>query len=146
MVFSLDLPSIAGLKAEARQLRTDAAQRGEALSHGAALERVAHAHGYRDWNTACARLPSGLTRSWQVGQRVRGTYLRQPFVGSILGVVASSDGARFTVTIMFEEPVDVVASKLFSAYRQRVVATVDAEGTSSARLGDGTPQMHLKVV
>jgi hypothetical protein len=144
MSFSLDTPSQATLKAEARELRNDAAQRGETLSHGMALERVAKAHGFRDWNTACASLPSGIARGFQVGQRVRGIYLNQDFTGTLRGVAVSDDGARYTVTVMFDQPVDVVASKLFSALRQRVVATVDIDGVSPARLGDGTPQMRLR--
>ena len=143
MNFSLDMPSLATLKAEARELRDDAARRGTTLSHGHALEQVAKAHGFRDWNTACARLPSGIARGFQIGQRVSGTYLNQAFTGTLRGIAVSDDGARYTVTVLFDQPVDVVTSKLFSALRQRVVATIDIDGVSPARLGDGTPQMRL---
>ncbi|MEQ3550484.1 glyoxalase superfamily protein [Pseudonocardia nematodicida] len=43
-------------KAAARSLRADLAEQGIAISHGAALELVAHQLGLRDWNTASAVL------------------------------------------------------------------------------------------
>ena len=144
MSFSLDTLSIQTLKAEARELRTSRQAAGERLGHGSALEAVAHAHGFRDWNTACAMLPERLASPLQVGQRVRGTYLRQEFIGLVLGVRIRSDLAHYEVTLKFDQPVDVVTSELFSAYRQRVVATVDINGVSPARLGNGEPQLRIR--
>jgi catechol 2,3-dioxygenase-like lactoylglutathione lyase family enzyme len=43
-------------KLAARTLRRDMASRGVELTHGEALELVAHQLGHRDWNTATARM------------------------------------------------------------------------------------------
>ncbi len=143
MSFSLDTPSTATLKAEARTLRAERAAANAPISHGAALEEVAHRHGYRDWNTASAALPERIASPLQVGQRVKGTYLRQPFVGIVLGVQVLSDMRHYEVTVKFDQPVDVVTSELFSAFRQRVTATVDIRGISPAHTSDGEPHMRV---
>lgn len=144
MPFSLDIPTATSLKAEARLLRQEREKAGTPLSHGAALEAVAHQHGYRDWNTARASLPERAATPVQVGERVTGTYLKQPFAGLVIGVKLLSDMQHYQVTVKFDEPVDVVTSTLFSAFRQRVTATLDIHGVSPARTGDGEPQMRLK--
>ena len=143
MTFSLDTPSTASLKAEARELRAQLSRDGSAVTHGAALEMVAHRHGYRDRNAAAAALPERVASPVQVGQRVAGTYLRQPFVGLVLGVQVLADMQHYTVTVKFDQPVDVVTSELFSAFRQRVTATVDLHGVSPARTSDGEPHMRI---
>ena len=43
-------------KQAARGLRASLAAEGTVISHGAALEHVAHAAGHRDWNTMAAHL------------------------------------------------------------------------------------------
>src|SRR5690606_21885160 len=116
------------LKAEARVLREERQRAGTPIAHGAALEEVARRHGYRDWNTAHAALPERAAAPFQVGQRVKGSYLRQPFTGLIIGVQLLSDMRHSQVTVKFDKPVDVVTSSLFSAFRQRVTATVDGRG------------------
>lgn len=143
MTFSLDTPSGASLKAEARVLREERAKAGTPVSHGTALEEIARRHGYRDWNTAHAALPERVVSPLQVGQRVKGTYLRQPFTGLVIGVQLLSDMQHFQVTVKFDKLVDVVTSELFSAFRQRVTATVDLRGISPARTSDGEP--HLRI-
>jgi hypothetical protein len=143
MAFSLDTPSAQSLKAEARALREDRSRAGTPISHGAALEEVARTHGYRDWNTARAMLPDRVGAPVQVGDRVKGSYLGQPFKGLVIGVTMMVDMRHFQVTVTFDEPVDVVKSQLFSAFRQRVTATVDAYGVSSATTSDGQPHMRL---
>jgi hypothetical protein len=143
MSFSLDPVSAASLKAEAKILREERANIGEAITHGAALEIVARSHGYRDWNTARAALPERVPTPVQVGERVEGFYLGQPFSGLVIGVNLLSDMRHYQVTIKFDEPVDVVKSELFSAFRQRVTSTVDVYGISPARTGDGEPQMRI---
>ena len=50
---------------------------------------------------------------------------------------------HYTVTVKFDQPVDVVTSELFSAFRQRVTATVDLHGVSPARTSDGEPHMRI---
>lgn len=145
-MFSLDYPTITTLKTEARTLREERAKTGQSLSHSAALEAVAHAHGYRDWNAASAALPDRPVIPAQVGQRVEGTYLGQAFTGTVLGVQLTADMQRTTVTVRFDEPVDVVKSELFSSFRQRVTAVLDARGISLAHTSDGEPHMRLKAV
>lgn len=143
MTFSLDVKSSHTLKSEARVLREERAAIGEAMTHGAALEEVARRHGYRDWNTASAALPDRAVSPVQVGQRVRGVYLGQKFTGMVLGVQMLTDMRHFQVTVKFDKPVDVVTSELFSAFRQRVTATVDLRGVSPAQTSNGEPHMRL---
>lgn len=144
MAFTLDAPSARTLKLEAKALRAERARAGETMSHGAALEAVAQAHGYRDWNTARAALPDRVASPWQVGMRVSGLYLEQSFTGMLIGVQLLSDMQHYTVTIAFDEPVNVTPNFMFAALRQRVVATVDIHGISPALRGNGHPQMVLQ--
>ncbi|WP_332702560.1 glyoxalase superfamily protein [Devosia sp.] len=144
MSFSLDTPSAQTLKSEAKSLRQERALAGETLSHGAALEAVARAHGYRDWNTARAALPDRVAVPFQVGMRVKGLYLDQPFTGLLIGVQLLGDMQHMTVTVTFDTPVNVTPTFMFAALRHRVVSTVDFSGISSALRGNGNPQMILK--
>lgn len=144
MSFSLDTPSAQTLKAEAKALRQQHASRGESLSHAAALEQVARSHGYRDWNTARAALPERVAVPFQVGQRVKGFYLDQPFTGLLIGVQLLGSMQHYTVTVNFDAPVNVTPTFMFAAYRLRVVSTVDIHGISSAMRGNGHPQMILQ--
>ncbi len=143
MNFSLDTPSAQTLKAEARALRESRAANGDNLTHGAALEEVARSHGYRDWNTARAALPDRVAAPFQVGSRVKGFYLEQPFRGMLIGVQLHANMQHYTVTVMFDEPVNVSPGFLFANLRQRVTATVDIRGVSPALRGNGAPQMRL---
>ena len=141
MSFSLDIQSVQTLKSEAKALREERIAAGESLTHGAALEAVAKAHGFRDWNTARASLPDRVATPFQIGQRVHGSYLEQPFKGILLGVQMMSDQQHFKLTVLFDEPVNVTPNFMFAALRQRVVATVDLHGVSPALRGNGRPQM-----
>ncbi|QQR40960.1 glyoxalase superfamily protein [Devosia rhizoryzae] len=143
MSFSLDTLSAQTLKSEAKSLRETRAKAGQDLTHGAALEEVARAHGFRDWNTARAALPDRVAVPFQVGMRVKGFYLEQPFRGLLIGVQLSSSMSTYTVTVMFDEPVNVTPDFMFAATRQRVTATVDIRGISPALRGNGEPQMRL---
>ena len=144
MSFSLDTPSAQTLKSEARDLRAQHEKAGQTLSHGAALEQVAKAHGYRDWNTARAALPDRVVSPWQVGQRVKGLYLDQPFTGILMGVQLLGNMQNYTVTIRFDTPVNVTPTFMFAAMRHRVVSTIDIHGISNAMRGNGNPQLVLK--
>lgn len=144
MSFSLDTPSAQTLKSEAKALRQQRTAAGESLSHGAALEAIARSHGYRDWNTARAALPERIVKPFQVGQRVAGLYLDQPFAGMLIGVQMLGDMQHYTVTIQFDDPVNVTPTFMFAAYRHRVVATVDIHGISRSMRGNGNPQMVLQ--
>lgn len=127
-------------KARARQIK---AQGPATMSLAAALEKVAQEMGFRDWNTASARLSNTPEASWQVGERVSGHYLKRPFTGRIHGVRELQGGAGYEVTLHFDEPVDVVDWESFSALRQRITAHVSPEGVSWNKTSDGVP--HLTV-
>jgi hypothetical protein len=131
-MFSLDTLSVTTLKAEARALRQERDAAGISIAHAAALEEVAHRHGYRDWNTARAALPERITPPVQVGSRVSGAYLKQPFAGKVLGLAVLPDMQHFTVTVLFDEKVNVTPKMSFPHFRQRVTATVDTRGISPA--------------
>ena len=143
MSFSLDTPSAQTLKSEARNLREERTRAGQAMTHSEALEAVARTHGYRDWNTARAALPDRVAVPFQVGMRVKGFYLEQPFKGMLIGVQLAHNMQAYTVTIQFDEPVNVTPNFMFAAYRHRVVSTVDMHGVSPALRGNGQPQMRL---
>jgi hypothetical protein len=145
MTFSLDTPSAATLKAEARALRAERARDGTPISHGAALEEVARRHGYRDWNTAAAALPERVATPVQVGQRVRGTYLGNPFTGMVIGVNLLSDMQHYEVTVKADQPIDVSKSKLIGPmYRQRLRSTLDLHGVSVSHTSDGVPHLRIR--
>ncbi len=131
-------------KARARELRAELAAAGTPVSHSEALERVAAELGYRDWNTASARLSNEPEIPLQVGDRVGGTYLKQSFNGRVLAVRELAGGSAFEVTIDFDEPVDVVEFDSFSAFRKRVKATVSPGGISFAKTSDGVPHMVVE--
>ncbi|MEM9570913.1 MAG: glyoxalase superfamily protein [Pseudomonadota bacterium] len=127
-------------KARARQIK---AEKGPGISLAAALEHVAREMGFRDWNTASARLSNAPETAWQVGERVSGYYLKQPFTGRIHGVRELQAGSGYQVTLHFDTPVDVVEWQSFSAHRQRVTVNVSPEGVSWLKTSDGVP--HLTV-
>ncbi|MBY9068451.1 hypothetical protein K1X12_16235 [Hyphomonas sp. WL0036] len=131
-------------KARARELRAELAASGAPVSHSQALELVARELGYRDWNTASARLSNEPEVPLQVGDQVAGRYLKQPFAGRVLAVREIYDGAAFEVTIHFDEPVDVVEFDSFSNLRTRVTITVSPGGVSQARTSDGVPHMIVE--
>ena len=142
MSFSLDTPSAASLKSEARVLRDERATAGSPLSQGAALEEVARRHGYRDWNTAVAALPERFVTPVQVGQRVKGTYMSEPFIGVVIGMQLTPP--HFQVTVKFDQPVNVSKFASMVHNRQRVVATVDVRGISLSHTSDGEPHMRIQ--
>lgn len=143
MLYSLDTPTPETMKSEARALREERAIAGEAISHSKALELTAKAHGYRDWNTAVASLPTRVACPVTLGDRVSGAYLKQRFTGRVIAAAIMPGEQLYKITIQFDEPVDVVTFDTFSAFRQRVTATVDAYGVSPAHTSDGEPHMRL---
>jgi hypothetical protein len=143
MSFSLDTPSALSLKAEAKALREERAIAGTPLSQGAALEEVARRHGYRDWNTASAALPERVVTPFQVGQRVKGSYLGKPYVGLVIGVKLLANMQNYEITVKFDHPVNVSKFASMVHNRQRVTSTIDLRGTSLAHTGNGEPQMRV---
>jgi len=124
-----------------REAFTQAQNLSGPVPDDAALDSVAHTHGYDSW--AAFEAVAGISYlTMSVGTRVEGRYLGYSFTGSIKG--ASSQGLRHTrLNIAFDEPLDVSATKAFSVLRQRVSATVDRFGDSEAKTSDGVPQMQL---
>lgn len=146
MRLSTPLPSLDGLKGQARRLRERFAAEGQAINHSRALELIAAQYGYRDWNTLHAALGNRPPFDpWQLGSRVRGHYLGQPFDAKVLGVQAmTGQPGKFRLTLHFDEPVDVVTFDSFSAFRQRVNCTVDETGRTSAKTSNGRPHLELE--
>ncbi len=140
---SLSLSTRDQAKARAREIRADLAKAGTPISHSEALEWVAKELGYRDWNTASARLSNMPEVVLQVGDQVAGRYLKQAFDGRVLAVREMAGGTAFEVTLEFDEPIDVVEFDSFSNFRQRITTTVSSGGVSFAKTSDGVP--HLTV-
>ncbi len=140
----MTLPSIESLKAQAKRLRTALTESdGPALTHGQALDLLSRQYGYRDWNTLFAAKGNRMEFVLAPGQKVSGTYLQQSFRGEIISTTRLGTSGRTRVTILFEEPVDVVTFDSFSAFRQRVTVTLDADGRTAAQTSDGKPHMQL---
>jgi len=135
------IPPLDVLKAQAKRLRADMASRGQTISHAAALETVAHQWGARDWNTLAAQA-ANRHPGWAPGQRVRGHYLGHPFTGKIKAARQSASGF-WSLTLRFDEAIDVVTSDMFSAFRRQVNTTVNADGRSPQKTSDGQPHMVL---
>lgn len=130
-------------KRRARELRIAQAKAGKKLSHSEALELTSQELGYRDWNTASSQLSNHPDIEVQVGDHVRGTYLKQPFTARILSVTEQGQGAYYQLTLDLDEAVDVVTFDSFSAYRKRVRGRVNARGDSPAKTSDGVPHLSI---
>lgn len=137
------LASLAEAKAYARSLRRDMASTGDHITHARALEITAERMGYKDWNTLSARLGPSQTFHPMLGDKLRGIYLKQPFIGRLIALSERNGGAYFQVAIQLDEPIDVVQFESFSAFRTRLNATLDKRGQSPSRTSDGEPQMVI---
>ncbi|MGJ8590717.1 MAG: glyoxalase superfamily protein [Yoonia sp.] len=135
------IPSTDVLKSQAKRLRADLASQGRSVSHAATLEMVAHQWGARDWNTLSAQA-SAPAHGWTPGDRVSGQYLGQPFKGIVKAAKLSGSG-MWSLTLRFDEAVDVVTSPLFSNLRRQVNAVVGANGISPRKTSDGQPHLVL---
>ena len=138
---TLQITTRAQAKARAREIRAEAARCGQSLSHAHALEAVSKELGFRDWNTASARLSNQPEAPLQVGERVSGRYLKQPFDGRVHAVRELAGGMGYEVTIHFDQPVDVVEFESFSGLRQRVSAMISEDGVSWNKTSDGVPHL-----
>ncbi|MGE6782666.1 glyoxalase superfamily protein [Ensifer adhaerens] len=143
---STTLPSLDALKDQAKRLRARLASEGETIGHSRALELIAAQYRYRDWNTLHAAVGNRPPfNPWMLGARVKGHYLGQPFEGEILGVQAvAAQPGRYRLKMKFDTPVDVVTFESFSAFRQRVTATVDESGRTVEKTSNGIPQLELE--
>ncbi|WP_425530855.1 glyoxalase superfamily protein [Ferranicluibacter rubi] len=139
------LPCLDALKEQAKRLRSSVAARGIDMSHSRALETIAEQYGFRDWNTLHAAVGNRPPLDpYQLGSRVRGFYLGQPFEAQVLGVQAlTAQAGRYRLTLDFDEPVDVVTFESFSSFRKRVHCTIDASGRTAAKTSNGRPHVEL---
>lgn len=138
------LPSISTLKMQAKQLRAALEKRGEPLSHSQVLELIAQQQGFKDWNTLFAAVGNRPPVLYlRPGDRVAGKYLGQRFDAEVLGVQGSTAACRVRLTVKFDEPIDVVTFKSFSAFRQRVTCTLNSDAMTSEKTSDGEPHMVL---
>ncbi|MCW8194541.1 hypothetical protein F6455_07060 [Proteobacteria bacterium 005FR1] len=137
------LPSITDLKGQAKQLRAQLEVIGTRVSHSKSLELIAHQYGCRDWNTLCASARVRPALPVNVGDRVQGRYLSQPFSGTVVGVHLLKHD-RFQIALEFDEAVDVVRSERFSNNRKRVTCTIDSAGITREKTSDGLPHLVLE--
>lgn len=141
----MTLPCIEDLKARAKRLRMALPDiDGRPVSHSRALELIARQYGYRDWNTLHAAAGNGPKVLLSLGDRVSGHYLQQPFAGEVIAIASVGSGGHTRLTLQFDEPVDVVTFDSFSAYRSRVICTVDEHGVSPAKTSDGEAHMRVR--
>ncbi len=140
------LPTLDALKSQAKRLRSELAQSGTELGHSRALEIMAKQYGFKDWNTLHAAVGNRPQPApVMLGQRLSGRYLNQPFDGEVIGVQAMAEPGRFRVTLMFDEPVDVVTFEGLNNFRQRVSGVIDRTGVTAEKTSDGTPHLVLKL-
>ncbi|GJL98232.1 MAG: hypothetical protein DHS20C06_20490 [Hyphobacterium sp.] len=145
MTFTLSLPSLDALKAQAKRLRNALAEEGDFIKHGEALELVARQFGYRDWNTLHATVGNRLPVPMAVGQTVSGAYLGQAFSAEIVSLQSIGDNDYLRIGLHLDAPVDVVKFDSFSALRRRVQATIRPDGTSVTHTSDGQPHLQLRL-
>jgi len=138
-----DVPSIDALKAQAKRLRAAMGEKQTPITQSMALEAIARQWGYRDWNTLSAKAKSNQPLGWHVGQRVQGRYLGHMFEGR-LKAVRSASGGFWYITVVFDDPVDVVSSAAFSSFRKQVNAVLNEAGVTQAKTSDGVPHMELR--
>ena len=136
------LPTRNAAKDAARDLRKALATDGEQIGHGQALDRVARAHGFRDWNTLSAAIDDTPPARLVPGARLSGRYLSQPFAATVLSMEEPRKG-WFRVRLDLDHPVDVVTFDSFSNLRKRIRGTVGPDGRSKEITSDGTPHLVL---
>ena len=140
----LPLPSLSHLKQQAKRLRQQVSGDSTPVSHSQSLELLAHQYGYKDWNTLHAACGNQTPQPpVQLGSRVSGLYLGQPFEGELIAVQAMSHHNGYRITVNFDEPVDVVKFEGWSSHRRRVSSQIDASGRSREKTSDGQPLMQL---
>ena len=147
----MTIETIEQAKARAKYLRATAADRGETLSHGRALEMVAQEQGARDWNTLRARLARSQTTAMPLdilrlrpGMEVEGRYMNQPFTGRMVNAAPEGDGVR--VAIQLDHPVDTVTFASFSNMRRRVQGVIGKTGCTVERNSNGVPHLVLTAI
>ncbi|GAB2206937.1 glyoxalase superfamily protein [Roseibium sp. ROS1] len=140
----MTLPSVANLKAQAKRLRAALAAKGQDISHSQALELLSAQYGFKDWNTVSATAARPNQMQFAVGNRVSGTYMKQPFEGEVLSLTRVGPAGQYRVTIKFDTPVDVVTFDSFSAFRSQVVVLINGDGVAVKRTSDGEPYLRMQ--
>lgn len=135
-----NLPTRDALKAQAKRLRSTLGDQGTPVTHATALETIARQWGFRDWNTLAAAADTGP--AWQVGQTVTGRYLGHAFTARLKSVREAA-GGHWRLTLVFDQPIDVVTSDRFSALRRQVSAMINARGVTHEKTSDGQPHLVL---
>lgn len=135
-------PTLASAKAMARRLRLQHDAQGQPMTQAQALETVAHALGFRDWNSCHAALTRANRPAYEIGQQVSGSYLGQPFDARILALREMGQG-WYRLTLDFDTAVDVVKFDSFSSLRKRVSGTIGPRGHSQEHTSDGHPHLMI---
>ncbi|WP_179381707.1 glyoxalase superfamily protein [Jannaschia marina] len=137
-------PSLIEAKEKAKQLRSKMSKSGSKIGHAQSLERVAHQHGFRDWNSMFAAIGKDRPMAWNVGDRVTGTYLSQRFSAHVTSVSALRPG-WFKLVLQLEQAIDVVTSDAFSNQRRRIRGVVGPKAFSIERTSNGQPHLQIDV-
>ncbi|MBL4789103.1 MAG: hypothetical protein JKY60_08660 [Kordiimonadaceae bacterium] len=147
-------------KKRAKKLRLFLADLGHSISHSQSLEAMAHAEGFRDWNTYCAsfKLVADISpepdfraaRHYenfpvQVGDRISGRYRGVPFKGVLLGLEQTITPGVWRAKMHFDAPVKLDNPKSFDVTRQRVQVKFNAAGKTVNLKGtpDGSTELDL---
>lgn len=129
-------------KGQAKRLAGILGDMGQPVALSRAYEILAQSAGHADWNTMSAALQSTPAEpGWRLGDRVSGRYLGQSFSGRIHAL--RRKGAYVEIEIQADAPVNVSRSALFAAPRQRLRATIGANGRSLTATSDGVPHLIL---
>jgi len=139
------IPNVVQLKSQAQRLRHFLADKDIEISQASSLEALAKQYGYRDWNvlSALAKRQSSENNWPEIGETVAGTYLGQDFTGKIIRQnVTDLPGAK-AYTIRLEQPIDVVKSDKFSAFRQQINITLNNQLISIDHEGQPNQVMVL---
>lgn len=136
------LPMIHQVKQQAKQLRARLREDGEIIRHSQALELIARAQGFRDWNGLHAAILRQQPATWTAGMRVSGHYLSQPFDAVVVAADILQPG-WVRLALHLYEPVDVIVFDNFSCLRQRIRGVIGPKGHSREQTSDGRPHLEL---
>ncbi|WP_417844573.1 glyoxalase superfamily protein [Thalassospira sp.] len=139
-----------GLKTQAKRLRAALANRDVMVSHAGSLELMAQSYGFRDWNTALAMTRRNSTaisiEDLGIGKRFAGSYLGHAVSGKILGLTRTPVGGVYRIEVHLDHAVDVVASKHFSGFRQRIAARINKDCEPVLASGQRGPGLSVDLL
>jgi|TARA_R110002012_G_scaffold133219_2_gene286400 hypothetical protein len=142
--------AVDALKAQAKRLRTALASRDMMVSHAGSLELMAQSYGFRNWNTALAMTRRNSIEisieNLGIGKRFAGSYLGHAVSGKILGVTRTPVGGVYRIEVHLDHPVDVVASKHFSGFRQRIAARINRDCEPVLASGQRGPGLSVDLL